>query len=91
MFNPASFAVVQIKGRHKCGTSACLSCLLHCEIYCEYCTLYLGKSTNKKYTFIFCVTVISTADLVTFTGKAREIVYERKTVNITDRTKLAGA
>jgi len=34
------------------------------------------------------VTVIRTADLVTFTGEAREVVYKRKTVNITDRTKL---
>ena len=23
-------------GRHKCGTSVCLSCLLHCETYTEY-------------------------------------------------------
>ena len=38
----------------------------------------------------FCVTVIRTADLVTFTGEARKIVYERKTVNIADRTKLTG-
>jgi len=36
----------------------------------------------------FCVTVIRTADLVTFTAEAREVVYERKTENIGDRTKL---
>jgi len=32
------------KRRHKCGTSACLSCLLQSEIYCGYCTLHLANT-----------------------------------------------
>ena len=36
----------------------------------------------------FCVTVIRRADLVTFTGEAREVVYERKKVNVAEGSKL---
>jgi len=28
------------------STSPCLSCLLPCKIYCEYCTLHFGKKIN---------------------------------------------
>jgi len=33
----------RFKGRRKCGTSTCMSCLLHCETYSELLTIHSGK------------------------------------------------